>query len=89
MSKMEEVMRKYHDSPDAYAERLDAEEERRNREKAAKQWIAHWKSINDYIEQLKAQNVTIESEQELINEVIKIWDQKKQNSDSQIAQAFL
>ena len=68
---------------------LSVKDEKKGRESAAKQWVSHFFAISKLVKELKEDGVMVSSEDELVNELVKSWDEKRNEKDSAIADLFL
>ena len=61
---------------------------KKNRERAAKDWVQHFFSVSKYVNQAKEDGVAIKSEKELIAYIVAQWEHSATDKDDAIAELF-
>ena len=61
---------------------------KKNRERAAKDWVGHFFSVNKYVSQAKEDGVVIASEKELVAYIVAQWEHSASDKDSAVAELF-
>ena len=61
---------------------------KKNRERAAKDWVGHFFSVQKYVNQAKEDGVSITSEKELVAYIVGQWETTASDKDSAVADLF-
>jgi len=64
------------------------DEKSKARAKAAKEWVNHFVSVSKYIGEIKSKNISIATEQELIDHIVSIWENSSTEKDDFISKAM-
>jgi len=69
-------------------EASNTDDKKKNRSRAAKEWVNHFFGVSKYVNQAKEDGVVIKTEEELTAYIVAQWEHTASDKDTAVAELF-